>query len=778
MTSADIETEIEDESNYQKYLKDVLEYEKRQNEDDQSPLKKRKKNPTDVETTISTEDYGKISFAKNLGIFWPEDLMKLHKVDYQDEELQWVEPEAGFKLKGIYRDPFYGEPPGTFKVVKETGIAAKKNSDLHNSFNAISEGETTALWTSLQKKMKVVSAAEKGTKQEDGSFKITSNQVHYTHRIKRDAEADLADFMWPNAAVEVEKSSPKSGKGGSRGQGARGQGGKGQGGRGQGGRGQGGKGRQKGQGERDKELKGSGRRSNGTKGGGKAGAPANKRVSAMQLTEQIMLQCEQVQQNVQNSDMIMSITTAKIESCIKKLAERIAPGLVDIYTGELDDQGKKKPCTDGWNLLERAKNLRSWLQQVQDLVVSLQAKPSEEKFLPSSLHSAYQKARNGQIGLPLPEACILQRILERDITPKIIEGRYCEVAVALNPLTNPDEGVFCLMDLPFESRSDFQKDTILEHMSDLCREPGQRDKVIQYMIELKSVQILDRQLEAENKRLDVMLNPMSRKYDIDSLSENRRLFENDKSMLYHKAIAFFPTGQDILAEVDRAILQRSSDHGFKADLIGIVANIRPLAGNTDNPNPNLIGPKQVLGNDFTVWKQSFEQYAQIHSNASDEFRMENAEDLGFVQGVFDKIKQDLAFRADCLFVRFASTWMVSCAALFDDSFALEKKDTLARLATVKKELDDAISEGIIDPMEAGVTVFSLHDDLMRKTFMSVHGYRENFLNTYQNCYSGLTLGTIALDSDCCAIFGEIIMNATADKFGLSPDDADLTEKFR
>ena len=121
--------------------------------------------------------------------------------------------------------------------------------------------------------------------------------------------------------------------------------------------------------------------------------------------------------------------------------------------------------------------------------------------------------------------------------------------------------------------------------------------------------------------------------------------------------------------------------------------------------------------------------------------------------------------------------MDSCATLFDESVGLEKNEIRARLATVKKNFDDIINDGLIDPMDAGMTVFALHDDLLRKTFENVHAYRENFLKVYQNCYSGLILGTIALESDCCAVFGETIMNATPNQFGLTPDNADLTTKF-
>eukprot|EP00973_Karenia_brevis_P032975 4551619-Karenia_brevis.AAC.1 len=75
-------------------MKQLGEFEENQNEDDANPAsKKRKKEVTDIETTIKNRELAETKFSKNLGVFWPDYVMKLHNVDYQDDDLQVKEIE-------------------------------------------------------------------------------------------------------------------------------------------------------------------------------------------------------------------------------------------------------------------------------------------------------------------------------------------------------------------------------------------------------------------------------------------------------------------------------------------------------------------------------------------------------------------------------------------------------------------------------------------------------------------------------------------------------------
>lgn len=92
--------------------------------------------PFEIDLKVSIETSTMLSTGLNLGILWPEKVLKLHSVTYEKGEFTTLE-HAGEFYTGLLRCPSFGEPIGT---IKATQVALNGFRKLH-----IAEDSTKAV---------------------------------------------------------------------------------------------------------------------------------------------------------------------------------------------------------------------------------------------------------------------------------------------------------------------------------------------------------------------------------------------------------------------------------------------------------------------------------------------------------------------------------------------------------------------------------------------------------------------------------------------------------
>ena len=575
----------------------------------------------------------KMEIRECIGVLWPVD--EFEKVERKTTQADLSTIKVNNVLHtGVLRPRSKGVPDGGKEIFSTDDMQVHSVAQLHNSTEAVAEGETESITKFAMDKMKVQTATQNEADEKSGLLKFRGEG-----KKKKASDIDALDSIWEGPTIVASKEAASEGK------------------------------EKQGEGEHADEAEPSAKKPSTRKrkaddqaptqspakqrkaelSTGEAqlvATPPGKRAKEIAATEQVLLQCQQQIRDALNPETLRNMSDIIIKQVLTKARARVSTNLVKIYAETGDDSPSMQMFT---NLKEATQKLDK-LQIISAVVYVAKGKePCNGRALLEA-KVEYTDHINSIFDCPtirrsccLPVA-YLELAIERDLDV-FIAAQNWEGWVSLleKEWTGLDETPVEMRPylglLPATEQAPFKDKMMINALANTIRVDHNKDQVRSLASTLRKMTTLemegtDESWLSEWRDFVKVLWPMASDVgDEDLVAAKERLATNKQLRLW-RPLALHDTGSEIMAEASAAVQQRIQDGRYLTQLTSLHTTVMSLSGLKDKTIISADGHLSVP--ERQTRKTAYESLQVIRRKSSAEFQQRHRDKLTEICGKMDE----------------------------------------------------------------------------------------------------------------------------------------------
>ena len=459
---------------------------------------------------------------------------------------------------------------------------------------------------------------------------------------------------------------------------------------------------------------------------------AVKRAKVLAVAEQAALAGNQFLGLLENSQIVTSITQKAFESARKRVAEKLSPAWLGIFTANFD-QAAGIDDDHGVSLLKELRTIDAKIQGCANFVDMLSADSQTVKG-GSSLRLAASEARAAGVNL---SSAVDEIALVREMKGFLANAAYSSYRELLSPSAAVAGGILVLPKLEQES---FQVKAISRDLCNLMRPEGQLGMARDFLEEMVGVDHFNQQFKSDLQRFLVLFDP--ERHDLEHIQRVKTEIETSPAHRFHKLLTLFPTGCEVAeacAKYEQAVL---ADRGYALEL-------ETLAETVDDLDDMGVAQLQAATDAIGVasppgvtkkYRDVREGLAKITASCSARFRAQHEADLERCQAKVDTMKDALLTWARAAMSEKLGQVLKAIVSLSaEPSKQIAEKTAQATLSSLRATLASAIDEGFksaeylglaIWMPEAEVEKYTAHATSIKNAMNLVTGSLHTYLGGY------------------------------------------------
>lgn len=367
-------------------------------------------------------------------------------------------------------------------------------------------------------------------------------------------------------------------------------------------------------------------------------------------SEKVVLSCKQIERSLSHDAGLLSLTAKQMSALIQRVAARITPALVAIYTS--DFQAGATTSSPGTLVLEGLRTFRKKLAPAQVLVDCLVATTGDASK-GDALEMALSCCRRGSLLIAAKADEVLP---SRRISEALLDKRYEEWGRLLTFGTNGALGG--LNSLAEAAATPLQCNCLTQALVDAMRTRDQTHSLpfVKMVMQLTSDAVMTDELKPEVASLRALVKPLEQRYYDKEVFAESQAKNNDiittKAALFHKTLTLCPGGAQLMSALSVIYEQHALDCAYEIDIKWVQDNASCLSAirEVSVAQGGLALPQQE------TWEQVHRRMANVQSNSSKQFRDKHGEVL----------KKTLELQSD-----FAGNIVASVISLFVQQLRVE-----------------------------------------------------------------------------------------------------------
>lgn len=386
--------------------------------------------------------------------------------------------------------------------------------------------------------------------------------------------------------------------------------------------------------------------------------PAVATLSARQINleldraDQVVLALKQFCSNIQDSNMIRSLTVKSHTALMEKLKLRLADDKLKIYTADYSGVS----TTRGMSILDELQKHKASMEIIGTVIASLQAQDGDAATA-QGLGTALDAAKVAKIPIaPWATEMLVVRGLQEAFTSKDFDA----YAKRLPADSSDPYGVSLLSKA---DAKELQQNNVARAIVSICRATGETPVLDEAAARLKkflslvsTAKLLSDDFTTEIDRLAKVLEvsvdmPASELAELESMKNE--LLAN-KTGPFYKALTILPAGSHAMGMVSSVFDQHARDRTFETELKAM----EPTAESLRRATPDSCWRNDALHVPAADrWADLNKKMANIQANSSKPFQEANAESINKIRARQSELKGALLAAARSAF----STAFTECA---------------------------------------------------------------------------------------------------------------------
>ena len=563
---------------------------------------------------VSQTMTSKLQTKKCLGNLWPLPVYKARfKKEAEKKKIASVKHQ-GQVLKGVILDPSYGKAIGVIELASIGEKGAELDITYDDAEDEVRPGQLADSWKRMESMCAVGASADKRAVKEDGSIDDSVPQTATIKMLsKRKKEADDSDDnllgdlwgedLFTSRNVPDDEGTPYTKR------------------------------------ARPKQQLTPRTDPTRPKASPTGQKGAVKRAKDLAAAEQATLAGKQFLGMLENPTIVSSVTWKSFEAAKKKVAEKLTPNWVAIFTAEYDPQQLPAEEEPGVALLKELKLIDAKMQAASGFVELLNADSKTPKA-GASLRLAADEARTAGIKLP---GMVDEISLTREMKDLLAVNDFGSYKNLICAGSSASEG---LQLLPKSARQGFQDKTIIRDLCNMMRPKGQVELTHDFLKNVLEAELLNNELKTDLEKFVVLFSPQE--HDIDKVKQIKADIEASPTHRFHKMLTLFPTGCAVIEACAKYEQLLAADRGWSLEL----QNLKSILVELEDISPKHFsaGTESVtiessagLYKKYTDFRESL---VKITACCSAQFETNHADDLKACHKKLDTMKQSLLVWAD------------------------------------------------------------------------------------------------------------------------------------
>ena len=393
-------------------------------------------------TTVSAQQVSQLEARKFLGVLWPLKIYSKDNGEPDKSEIQTI-VHCGQSVKGVLKSRDFGMAQGCIELWSNSASASTKSTLMHASGRALRPDETSDIWKATQKRLQATVSVKDGKDGQPGPVHLSMPKMSATKKKNGEDDGDdLWDDLWE---LPSGKAAPVEADGGEC---------------------QDGKKRRKCVIDINKPSRVAvGKMSPSTSSKSNKEISTSKLSREVQVTEAVLLSCDQLLRSAKVMDTLRVISIKQIESSATRVSARMTPPLMTLYTQDYDPSTAallgSSADGEGDNLsgmacLERLRKSSKRLLGLKPLIVELNGKGGGQE-----LKAAMEEARLADIILP---DSLLELVAEREIQNKFAAKEWTEFMDLLFSWSSESSSMSAL---PVDRQAELQRKMLAKAFCDV-----------------------------------------------------------------------------------------------------------------------------------------------------------------------------------------------------------------------------------------------------------------------------------------------------------------------